>query len=51
MKHYKKRSVHIQPLYPNGASSRYYLERIINTVTAIASGLGFLTVLLFFFLL
>ena len=40
-----------QPMYPNAASPRYYAQKALNIITAIASGTGFLTVLLFVFLL
>ena len=39
------------PVYPGAATPRYFKEKILQTVTAIASGMGCVTVLLFFLLL
>ena len=39
------------PAYPNASSRSYYFRKLVDVVTAIASGMGFLAVMIFFFLL
>jgi len=51
MKRTNKTVLHDRPLYPNAASRGYFIGKLLNAVTAAASCVGFLTVLLFFFLL
>jgi len=51
MKKKNKNSVKYCPSYPNAANPRYFLNKTLDALTAIASGMGFLTVLLFIFLL
>ncbi len=36
-----------QPLYPNAADSSYFVEKAVNIVTAIVSGMGFVSGMLF----
>lgn len=38
-----------QPIYPNAADRRYYLEKAVNILTAIVSGIGFTSAMLFLF--
>lgn len=38
-----------QPIYPNTADRRYYLEKAVNILTAIVSGIGFTSAMLFLF--
>ena len=54
MKQRKTRHVHpvsVCPLYPNAASPRYFLGKLVDILTAVVSGIGFLAVLFFLFLL
>ena len=51
MKHAKLRRAAAGPAYPNAASRGYYFRKLVDVLTAIASGIGFLAVLLFLFLL
>lgn len=51
MKNKKKRTKQICPVYPNAAGHDYFIGKILNAATAAASCMGFMTVLLFFFLL
>ena len=51
MKKTKKNKIHDRPIYPNAASRSYFIGKLLNAATAAASCMGFLTVLLFFFLL
>lgn len=51
MKKEKLRRLSNAPAYPNAASNRYYLAKLLDVVAAIASGLGFLVVFAFFLLL
>ena len=51
MKHRKNTRTIDVPEYPGAASRRYFIGKLLETCTAIASGMGFLTVLLFFLLL
>lgn len=37
---------HTQPIYPNAADQNYFAEKVLNTVTAIVSGMGFVTAML-----
>ena len=39
------------PAYPNAAGKRYFVEKALNIATAVVSCMGFLTTMLFFFLL
>lgn len=39
------------PAYPGAASQQYFIAKALETATAIASGVGFLTVMIFFLLL
>lgn len=43
--------VNVYPLYPNAASPQYFLGKLVDILTAAASGIGFLAVLIFQFLL
>lgn len=36
-----------QPKYPGGADRRYFVEKAVNILTAIVSGMGFITAMLF----
>lgn len=36
-----------QPMYPNAADRRYFVEKAVNVITAIVSGMGFITAMLF----
>jgi len=50
----KKKRTHLriyQPPYPNAATPQYITDKILNILTAVASGTGFITVLFFIFLL
>ena len=40
-----------QPAYPGAANNRYFIQRGLEAITAVASGMGFLTVLIFFLML
>lgn len=51
MKHTKLRRAVPCPAYPNAASRGYYFRKLVDVVTAIVSGIGFLAVLIFLFLL
>ena len=46
-----KHTQHNTPLYPGAANKNYFINKAVNTVTAVASGMGFLAVVLFIFLL
>ncbi len=49
MKKTKKRIRVIEyPAYPNAASRAYYRGKLLDVITAIVSGMGLLTVFLFF---
>ena len=45
----KKKYTHLtlmkpyEPAYPNAADPNYFAQRVLNVVTAVVSGLGFLT--------
>lgn len=49
----KKRRTHLkvykstQPAYPNAADRRYFASRALNVMTALVSGMGFLSAMLF----
>ena len=49
----KKNSRHIsvvktyQPAYPNAADPSYFAGKALNVVTAVASGMGFVSAMLF----
>ena len=47
----KKRYTNEHPAYPGAANKRYFIQKGLETVTAVASGMGFLTVLIFFLML
>lgn len=51
MKHVKHSAAQKRPAYPGGASQQYFINKVLETATAIASGMGFLTVMIFFLLL
>ncbi len=36
-----------QPIYPNAADHNYYAQRALNVVTALVSGMGFATAMVF----
>ncbi|MGN0977285.1 MAG: hypothetical protein ACI4PH_04445 [Faecousia sp.] len=36
-----------QPVYPNAADNNYFAEKALNVITAIVSGLGFVSAMLF----
>lgn len=36
-----------RPAYPNAADNRYFAEKALDALTAIVSGLGFITAMLF----
>lgn len=36
-----------QPAYPNAADNRYFANRALNVLTAIVSGMGFVSAMLF----
>ena len=40
-----------RPVYPGAANKRYFVQKGLEALTAAASGMGFLTVLIFFLLL
>ena len=40
-----------QPAYPGAANKRYFIQGGLEAITAVASGMGFLTVLIFFLML
>lgn len=40
-----------QPAYPGAANKRYFIQKGLEAVAALASGMGFLTVLIFFLML
>jgi len=50
-KHKKNRNLSIykgnQPAYPNAADNRYFAQRALNVMTAIVSGMGFASAMLF----
>lgn len=49
----KKRHSHLtvykptQPAYPNAADNRYFAAKALNVMTAIVSGMGFVSAMLF----
>lgn len=51
MKHTKSRRPIQAPAYPNAAGRSYFLHKLVDAVTAVISAMGFLTVLIFLFLL
>lgn len=36
-----------QPAYPNAADNRYFADKALNMVTAIVSGMGFISAMAF----
>jgi len=50
-KHKKNRSLTIyranQPAYPNAADNRYFAAKALNVMTAIVSGIGFASAMVF----
>lgn len=51
MKQRKHFDVKDYPFYPGSANQRYFINKARETVTAIASGMGFLTLMIFFLLM
>ena len=51
MKRKNYKAARNRPAYPGGASHQYFVGKALETLTAIASGMGFLTVMIFFLLL
>lgn len=51
MKHRNHKTAINRPAYPGAANQQYFVNKAIETLTAIASGMGFITVMLFFLLL
>lgn len=52
MKQTRKHSTNLklytpQPKYPNAADHRYFAEKALNMMTALVSGMGFLSAMLF----
>ena len=47
----KKYHTEDMPAYPGAANRRYFIQKGLEAVTALASGMGFLTVLIFFLML
>ena len=51
MKNKKKNTLTVvkqnQPSYPNAAAPGYYTEKILNLVTVVVSGMGFVSAMLF----
>ena len=47
----KKYHTEDMPAYPGAANKRYFIQKGIEAVTALASGMGVLTVLIFFLML
>lgn len=35
-----------QPAYPNAANNRYFLGRLLDIITAVVSGMGFITAMI-----
>ena len=40
-----------QPTYPGAARKRYFIQKGLEAATAVASGMGIMTVLIFFLML
>lgn len=40
-----------QPMYPNAADHNYFAQKALDVVTAIVSGMGFTTAMVFLFTL
>lgn len=36
-----------QPIYPNAADNRYFAQKALDVMTAIVSGIGFTTAMIF----
>lgn len=51
MKRQKTSHLRVCPAYPNAAGRGYYFRKLIDVITAIVSGIGFVAVMLFFLLL
>lgn len=53
MKHNKKKYRHLtlvkpqEPLYPNAADHNYYTQKALDIATAIVSGMGFVSAMVF----
>ena len=47
----KKYNYDDSPAYPGAANKRYFIQKGLDALTAVASGMGILTVLIFFLLL
>lgn len=41
------RLVKQQPIYPNAADSNYYSQKALDIITAIVSGMGFVSAMVF----
>lgn len=50
-KHKKNRNLSVykpaQPAYPNAADNRYFAAKALNVMTAIVSGMGFISAMVF----
>lgn len=51
MKHRNHKAFTNRPAYPGAANQRYFVNKALETLTAIVSGMGFITVMIFFLLL
>lgn len=53
MKHLNQKYPHLrvidpkQPIYPNAADNRYFAQKALDVMTALVSGVGFVTAMLF----
>lgn len=49
---YKKSASHLsvyrcdQPVYPNAADKHYFADKLLDIVTAVVSGMGFITAMI-----
>ncbi len=48
MKRTKKHAQRYCPAYPNAASPEYYKAKLLDVLTAIASGMGFIALFFYF---
>jgi len=50
-KHNRRRNLTVykpsQPAYPNAADNRYFAEKALDVITAIVSGMGFISAMVF----
>lgn len=51
MKRRNPKTAMSRPVYPGAANQQYFVSKALETLTAIASGMGFITVMIFFLLL